>query len=145
MKLTRTKAKYQIQFKCRMSPSYIHRPRMNTADDTNDLFMKYKVWKNWTVAVVPQTWIPYEIWGNINKLYKWEDVSRFNTLRPRQNGRHFADDVFKCIFMNGNLLISIKISLEFVPKGPINNIPALVQIMAWRRIGDKPLSEPMMA
>ena len=39
----------------------------------------------------------------------------------------------------------IKISLKFVPKGPINNIPSLVQIMAWRRPGDKPLSEPMMA
>ena len=37
-----------------------------------------------------------------------------------------------------------KISLKFVPKGPINNIPALVQIMAWRRPGDKPISEPMM-
>ena len=36
------------------------------------------------------------------------------------------------------------ISLKFVPKGPINNIPALVQIMAWRRPGDKPISEPMM-
>ena len=38
----------------------------------------------------------------------------------------------------------IKISLTFVPEGPINNIPALVQIMAWRRTGDEPLSEPMM-
>ena len=66
------------------------------------------------------------------------------TLRPRQNGRHFADDIFKCIFLNENVSISIKISLMFVPKGPINNIPALVQIMAWRRPGDKPLSEPMM-
>ena len=35
-------------------------------------------------------------------------------------------------------------TLKFVPKGPINNIPALVQIMAWRRPGDKPLSEPMI-
>ena len=35
-------------------------------------------------------------------------------------------------------------SLKFVPKGPIDNITALVQIMAWRRLGDKPLSEPMM-
>ena len=34
--------------------------------------------------------------------------------------------------------------MKFVPKGPINNIPALVQIMAWRRTGDKALSEPMM-
>ena len=39
---------------------------------------------------------------------------------------------------------TVKISLMFVPKAPINNILALVQIMAWRRPGDKPLSEPMM-
>ena len=39
----------------------------------------------------------------------------------------------------------MKISLKFVPRGPINNIPALVQIMAWHRAGDKPLSEPMMS
>ena len=57
----------------------------------------------------------------------------FNTLGPRQNGRHFADDIFKCIFLNENVWISIKISFDFVPKGPINNISALVQIMAWRR------------
>ena len=68
----------------------------------------------------------------------------FNILGPRQNGRHFADDIFKYIFVNENVWISIKISLNFVPTGPINNIPALVQIMAWRRPGDKPLSEAMM-
>ena len=67
-----------------------------------------------------------------------------NTLRLRENGRHFADDIFKCIFVNENLLIPIKKSLKFVPKGPIKNIPALVQIMAWRWSGDKPLSEPIM-
>ena len=66
-----------------------------------------------------------------------------NTLRPRQNGRHFPDDFLKCIFLNENVWILVKIPLKFVPKGPINNIPALVQIMAWRRPGDKPLSEPM--
>ena len=66
------------------------------------------------------------------------------SLRPRQNGRHFADDIFKCIFLNENVWIPIKISLKFVPKGPINDIPALVQIMAWRRPGDKPLSEPKL-
>ena len=65
-------------------------------------------------------------------------------LRPRQNGRHFADDIFKCIFLNENDWIPMKISLKFVPQGPINNIPALVQIMAWRWPGDKPLSGPMM-
>ena len=67
-----------------------------------------------------------------------------NTLRPRQNGRHFAEHIFKCIFLNENVWISIKILLKFVPKGPINNILALVQIMARRGTGDKPLSEPMM-
>ena len=67
-----------------------------------------------------------------------------NSLRPRQNGCQFPDDIFKCIFLTENVKISIKISLKFVPKGSINNIPTLVQIMAWRRPGDKPLSEPMM-
>ena len=57
----------------------------------------------------------------------------FNTLKPRQNGRHFADDIFKCIFVNENVRTSIKISLNFGPKGPINNISSLFQIMAWRR------------
>ena len=71
-------------------------------------------------------------------------IQHVNSLRPRQNRRHFADDIFKCIFLNENVWIPIKISLKFVPKDPINNIPALVQIMAWRRPGDKPLSEPIM-
>ena len=67
-----------------------------------------------------------------------------STLRPRQNDRRCADDTFKRIFLNENARISITISLKFVPKGPINNIPSLVPIMAWCRSGDKPLSEPMM-
>ena len=67
-----------------------------------------------------------------------------NTLRLRQNGRHFTDNTFKRIFLKESVRISIKISLKFVPKSPIDNIPALFQIMAWRRPGDKPLSEAMM-
>ena len=60
----------------------------------------------------------------------------------RQNGCHFADDLFKCVFLNENVWIAIWISPKFVPKGSINNNPALFQIMAWRRPGDKPLFEP---
>ena len=56
-----------------------------------------------------------------------------------------ADDIFKCIFLNENDWISINISLKFVPRSPIDIKPALVQVMAWRRIGDKPIPEPMMA
>ena len=74
----------------------------------------------------------------------WTECNLINSLRPRQNGRHFADDIFKSILLNENIWMSINISLKYVPKGPINYIPALVQIMAWRRPGDKPLSEPMM-
>ena len=68
----------------------------------------------------------------------------FNTLGPRQNGCHFEDYTFKCIFLKENVRIAIKISLKVVRKGPIDNIPAWFQIMAWRRSGDKPLSEAMM-
>ena len=57
-------------------------------------------------------------------------IGVFNTLRPRDNGRHFADNIFKRIFFNENVWISIKVPLKFVPKGLINNIPALVQITA---------------
>ena len=72
------------------------------------------------------------------------DIVSINTLRPRQNGRHFTDDISKCILLDIYVWISIKISLKFVHMGPINNIPSLVQIMDWRRPGDKPLFEPMM-
>ena len=70
-------------------------------------------------------------------------MAPINSLRQRQNGHLFADDTFKCIFLNENIRISTKNSLKFVPKGLIKNIPVLVLIMAWRRPGDKPLSEPM--
>ena len=62
-----------------------------------------------------------------------------NSSPPRQNGRHFADDIFNHIFMNENIRISIQISPKFVLTAPIDNKSALVQVMAWRRPGDKPL------
>ena len=96
--------------------------------------------KNWmfrhvhcTVPLIPLGYFTKEV------ILSW-----VNTLRPRQNGRHFPDDIFQCIFLNENIWTSIKISLKFVPKGSINTLPALVQVMAWRRLGDKPLSEAMM-
>ena len=57
---------------------------------------------------------------------------------------NLADGIFKCIFLNENDGISIQISLKFVPRSPIVNKQALVQVMARRRTGDKPLPEPMM-
>ena len=84
-------------------------------------------------------WFTYDL---VNMNIRLEMV--LNTLMLIQNGCHFADNVFKCIFLNENIQISIRISLKFDPKGPLNNIPALVQIMAWCRPGNKPLSETMM-
>ena len=77
-------------------------------------------------------------------IVNWTLRNKLNILRARQHGRHFPNNIFKCIFMNANVCISIKISLKFVPKSPLNNIPALVQIMAWHQPGAKPLSESMM-
>ena len=94
--------------------------------------------------------ILFQWWLKIKSVWRDVFLSCFthkkciNTSRPGQNGRHFADDTFKRIFLNENFRISIKISLKFVPKGPNNNNPALVQVMAWRRSGDKPLSETLM-
>ena len=68
-----------------------------------------------------------------------------NTLKPRQNVWYFPDDIFKHTFLNENVQISNTIWLNFVPKGANDKDTALVQIMAWRRPGDKPLSEPMMS
>ena len=52
--------------------------------------------------------------------------------------------MFRYIFVNEKFCISIQISLKFVPKGQIDNKSALVQVMAWRQTGDKPLPEPML-
>ena len=74
-----------------------------------------------------------------------DDEAWCHTLRPRQNCRHFADDIFKCLSLNENIWILLKISLNLVHRVWIDNIQALVQIMTWGRPGAKPLSEPMMA
>ena len=84
--------------------------------------------------------------------YKRRSVIEVTDLRVVRNVTHLpldkmaaisADDIFRCIFVNEKFCILIKISLKIVPKGLIDNNAALVQVMAWRRTGDKPLSEPM--
>ena len=96
----------------------------------------YNVWFHFLCEVSPMT--------RMQPVDTWACNVRLNTFRPSHGGRHFTDDIWKCIFLNANLWISIKIWLKIILTGPINNIPALVQIMAWCRPGDKPLSEPIM-
>ena len=73
---------------------------------------------------------------------RFPNSCNINILKPRWNWHHFAYDIFNWFF-NENVLISIKIPLALIPKGQINNIPVLVEIMAWRRPDDKPLAGPM--
>ena len=88
----------------------------------------------------------------------------FNTLsmlRPSQNSRHFPDYIFKCIDLNENVWISLKFGgwgwggvvvgwgggcpINIGSWGGVGGVQlTLVQIMVWRRPGDKPLAEPMM-
>ena len=85
-------------------------------------------------------------WSNTKLLHQHQicNTGKFcwglNTLRLRQSGRNFTDD----IFLNENVWILLMIPLKLIPNIRNNNIPELVQIMAWRRPGDKPLSEPMV-
>ena len=107
--------------------------------DTLVLCHKIRLWRQQLIVLChtrqrPGTELPIGVEGC---------SCHFNTLRPRQDGCQFPDDIFKFIFLKENEWILPRISLKFVPKVRINNIPALVQIMAWRRPGDKPLSEPM--
>ena len=71
-------------------------------------------------------------------------MGRCNASPPDKMAAILADDIFKCIFLNENDRIPIQISLKIVARSPMDNKSALVKVMAWRRIGDKALSEPML-
>ena len=93
-----------------------------------------------------------EIEDDLNIMHSYKEKKALNscniinhskTLRPRQNGRHFQDDIFKWTFVNKNVLVSIKISLKLVPKAPnyqyssfgSDNVLALVrrQAIIWAK------------
>ena len=65
-----------------------------------------------------------------------------NTLRSRQYGRHYTDDIFKWIYLIRMYGFRLKFHWNLILVGTINIIPA--QAMLWRRPGDTPLSELMM-
>ena len=84
-------------------------PRQFTKSDLNNIH--YLGWVS-----IPFNKRVLENWIKLNQLLI------LNTLKLRKNRRHFADDIFKCIFFSENVWIPIQISLKFVPKDPINNI-----------------------
>ena len=66
------------------------------------------------------------------------------TYLPLDTMANISQMMFLDAFSYEKFCIVIKISLKFVCKGPIDNNPALVKIMACCRIGNKPLSKPML-
>ena len=92
------------------------------------------------LILLPRGWV-----CNVWKRRLWFDKDMLLTYWGRYKmAAKFPDDIILLwIFFNENVWISIKISLKFVPRGLINNIPTLVEIMAWRRPGDKPFSKSM--
>ena len=90
---------------------------------------------HWCISTAIKTRPDMYVWY---KLRSNHPHSNINILRSRQNGRRFADDVFKCIFLNKNVRISLKISLRFVTKVPIDSIgsdnglaPFMRQAIIW--------------
>ena len=78
---------------------------------------------------------------------KHSDIGGIWHINPSLPGRlsgKIAHDIFRCLFFNENVGISIEISMKIVHKGPIDNKPALVQVMVWRRTDDKTLPERML-
>ena len=104
--------------------------------------MNHRMWCMWYIYGV-NAWL-LKVW--------WHSCARTSTkicTYCTHWGRDKMDAIFQTTFSNAlfneNLWYSIKIPLKFVLKGPINNIPTLVQIIAWRRRpGDKPLSGPIL-
>ena len=75
---------------------------------------------------------------------QWQLDEQLNSSPLGQNGSRFVGDICKYIFMNKKFCILIRISLKFVPKDLIDNMSALVQVMARRLKCDKPFPETMM-
>ena len=69
-----------------------------------------------------------------------------NTLRPRRNEQHFADDIFKRKLFSSMKMFEFRLKFHWslFPRVQLTIFQHWVQVMAWRRIGDKPLSEPKM-
>ena len=112
----------------------------------NSMCSQYPQSRVWPILYILGTWTwPFLCMPNsarpspgtmmTTNSYMLSSHSNINTLRPRQ--------CFQMNFLDWKYMNFDKNSIEVVPRDPISNIPALAQIMAWRRPGDKPLSEPM--
>ena len=137
-------AKNSCDININKNPSILHYPQPSIGSLKYILRIKYA--QNTSYAFVDITDTTYV--RTIDTFYYWGKCKYPGPLLIHW-GRDKMATIFQttfsnAFFFNDKVKILIKISLKFVPKGPINNIPALIQIMAWRWPGDKPLSAPMM-
>ena len=98
-------------------------------ENTNHLSTHGDTLPFWWLLPCPAWWISWK-----------QSIYLFNTLRPRQNGRRFPDDIFKCIFFNENYEFRLKFHCSLFLGAQLT----MVQVIAWYRPRDKPLSEPMI-
>ena len=113
------------------------------------LIPTWQTFQRWMAAVLFINWQQNQVtrqlhYHDLNHMILFIGALWHQHIEAGQNGGHFTDDIVKRIFWDENVWISLNISLKFVRKVPISNIQTLAQIMAWRRPGDKPLSEPMI-
>ena len=116
--------------------------------------------QNWDIYGSRPRWNPFPLLWTKNTTVLWFDggsiesqhsnmrtkpheKSTLNTLKPKQRPKIWRRH-FKCINLNENFWASNNISLKYVPCGGIASKSVLVQIMAWHRLGDKPLPEEML-
>ena len=139
MKLSKTRIFVQDSSKTNRMYDII---RINLSNCFGDL----SIWGPINCCVMMTFWCSWR--KSIHKTVHYTPVAYFtmevNSSTPGQNGRQFTEDIFKCICLNENVSILIQISLRFIPKGPVDNKWALVQVVAWRQTGAKPLPEPML-
>ena len=67
-----------------------------------------------------------QCWPRLMTPYDLMRPQWINSSPPGQNGHHFTDNIFRCIFGNEKFCILIKVSLKFAPKGSIDNNAALI-------------------
>ena len=115
------------------------------------VLLRYHVWATLITDELQLSHGPMTIAGNPTSLLceftdhqrPWQRVCKLTHLPLDKMAAILADDIFKCIFLNENDKIPTPVSLNFVPDETYDNNPTLVQVMAWRRAGDKPSPDPM--
>ena len=118
---------------CLYLGSLLRQSRVQPAWSLSRCFIHTRQWLS--LANISLLYPTFDEWRYYPILNKWTHIY---SSPSGQNGRQFADNIFKCIFTNKKFSDSIQISLKRVPKCPIGKKSALVQVMAWRRTGDKP-------